>query len=155
MRAVRHVGTVDDRAPPSNTGRLILPGCVPAAVTRTAPPPLDAHVDPAARARGADAAAVDRLLARLVDHVRAYPGVADLVFEYRRAFSHDPLVERAGEVYYLLVPPHVLPSFASALDADADGSAWAAARDAHRRAFVAATDVADHGDWDPLVLVAG
>ncbi|ESP87871.1 hypothetical protein [Candidatus Halobonum tyrrellensis] len=128
---------------------------VPADDAPALPAPLASHVGPAARETGADAAAVGALLGRTVEHVRAYPGVADLVFEYRRAFSHDPLVDRDGDAYYLLVPPHVLPAFASALDADETGPTWAAARAAHRRAFVEATGVADHGDWDPLVLVAG
>lgn len=119
-------------------------GAVPAA--------LADHVGAAARSHGVDAAAVCGLLAGLNDHVRSYPGVADLVFEYRRAFDHDPLVDRSGDAYYLLVPPHVLPAFADALGAD--GAAWDAARETHRRAFVAGTGVTDHGDWDPLVLVA-
>lgn len=118
--------------------------------------PLAAHVgDAAAAAAGdVDEAAVRRTLAEMQTDVRDYPGVADLVFEYRRAFDYDPLVDRRGRTYYLLVPPHVWREFAATLDADA--AVLAAARAVHDRAFAAATDLPpeERGDWEPLVFVA-
>jgi len=46
------------------------------------------------------------------------PGVEtvdDLVYEWRRAFREDPLVERTAEAYYLVVPARVWADFANRL----------------------------------------
>ncbi|MFB6077365.1 MAG: hypothetical protein ABEJ80_00120 [Halarchaeum sp.] len=75
------------------------------------------------------------------------PGVEtvdDLVYEWRRAFREDPLVERTAEAYYLVVPARVWADFADRLGWD----------DAERRA-VEAAHAASMGDCDggvPLVL---
>ncbi|UIO99284.1 hypothetical protein Hbl1158_12190 [Halobaculum sp. CBA1158] len=116
--------------------------------------PLEGYVDEAAADAGVDPAALREALARMQSDVRAYPGVADLVFEYRRAFDYDPLVRREGRVYHLLVPPRVWREFAARLDASA--AVLAAARATHDRAFTDAADLVpeERGDWEPLVFVA-
>ncbi|MXR42054.1 hypothetical protein GRX01_11985 [Halobaculum sp. WSA2] len=116
--------------------------------------PLAPHVADAATAAGVDESAVRRTLATMQADVRAYPGVADLVFEYRRAFEYDPLVRRDGRAYYLLVPPRVWREFAATLEASA--AVLAAARAVHDRAFTAGTELPpeERGDWEPLVFLA-
>ncbi|WP_284013432.1 hypothetical protein [Halobaculum litoreum] len=116
--------------------------------------PLAAHVGSVASDAAVDEAALGETLAGMQRDVRSYPGVADLVFEYRRAFEHDPLVAREGRAYYLLVPPRVWREFAAGLDASA--GVLAAAKVVHDRAFSAATalEPAERGDWEPLVFVA-
>ena len=116
--------------------------------------PLAPHVTDAAAAVGVDESAVRETLTTMQADVRAYPGVADLVFEYRRAFEYDPLVRRDGRTYFLLVPPHVWREFASTLDASA--AVLAATRTVHDRAFTAGTELIpeERGDWEPLVFVA-
>lgn len=116
--------------------------------------PLAAHVAATAATADVEEAALRETLARMQSDVRSYPGVADLSFEYRRAFEYDPLVRRDGRVYYLLVPPRVWAEFAATLDASA--AVLAAARAVHDRAFTEETELApeERGDWEPLVLVA-
>ncbi|WP_277555372.1 hypothetical protein [Halobaculum limi] len=115
--------------------------------------PLAAHVASAASTADVEEGALRRTLARMQSDVRSYPGVADLVFEYRRAFEFDPLVRREGRAYYLLVPPRVWVEFASSLDAST--ATLAAAKVVHDKAFTAATDLEpdERGDWEPLVFV--
>lgn len=115
------------------------------------PPVLADHVPAVAAEAGVDGASLRALAGRLQASVADYPGVSDLVFEYRRAFSHDPLVARADGVYFLLVPPRVWPEFGAALDAS--DTELAALEAVHGRAFDAGTDVRERGDWKPLVLV--
>lgn len=84
---------------------------------------------------------VDRLVA-LIDDLQtvATPRrtAADLVYEYRKAFAHDPLVERRSDAYYLAVPDHVWPELGAALDcSDTERRALAAV---HRRQFQAILD---------------
>ncbi|MFC6786155.1 hypothetical protein ACFQFH_09725 [Halobaculum halobium] len=116
--------------------------------------PLASHVADAAAAAGVDESAVREAVATMQADVRAYPGVADLVFEYRRAFEYDPLVRRHGRTYFLLVPPHVWREFAATLDSSA--ADLAAARAVHDRAFTAGTELTpdERGGWEPLVFVA-
>jgi hypothetical protein len=89
---------------------------------------------------------LDAALARVHEAVADYPGIADLVYEYRRAFRVDPLVARHGDSYYLLVPAHVWPEFADA--ADLSDAELAACEAVHARAFRAS--VGD-GTGDPSV----
>ena len=116
--------------------------------------PLAAHVAATASDADIDEGVLRETLAGMQTDVRSYPGVADLVFEYRRAFEYDPLVCRDGRAYYLLVPPRVWAEFAATLDASA--AVLAAAKVAHDRAFSAATELGadERGDWEPLVFVA-
>ncbi|MFC7070973.1 hypothetical protein [Halobaculum lipolyticum] len=116
--------------------------------------PLAAFVSPTASDAGVEESALRGTLAGMQTDVRAYPGVADLVFEYRRAFEYDPLVRREGRAYYLLVPPRVWTEFAATLDASA--AVLAAAKAVHDRAFTDGTELSpdERGDWEPLVFVA-
>lgn len=74
--------------------------------------PFDAAVIGAVAAeRGFDGSTLHE---RVRDHqaaVRELPGVEDLVYEWRRAFPRNLLVERRTEAYYLRVPTHVRPEF--------------------------------------------
>lgn len=119
--------------------------------TDGAPQVLATHVPAVAAEAGLTESELRALVGELNASVADYPGVSDLVFEYRRAFSHDPLIERAGGTYFLLVPPRVWPEFGAALDVD--DRSLAALRAVHERAFSAGTEFEDRGDWVPLVLV--
>ena len=116
--------------------------------------PLDDHVAEVAATADLDESALRETLARMQSDVRSYPGVADIVLEYRRAFAYDPLVRRDGRRYFLLVPPRVWTEFAATLDASA--AVMAAARAVHDRVFAEATELSpeERGDWEPLVFVA-
>lgn len=116
-----------------------------------APPVLAIHVPAVAAETDLAESELRALVGKLNASVTDYPGVSDLVFEYRRAFSHDPLVERADGAYFLLVPPRVWPEFGAALDVDE--RSIAALRAVHERAFSAGTEFGSRGDWVPLVLV--
>ena len=116
-----------------------------------APRVLATHVPDVAAETGLTEGELRALVGELNASVADYPGVSDLVFEYRRAFSHDPLVERAGGTYFLLVPPRVWPEFGAALDVD--DRSLAALRAVHERAFSAGTEFEERGDWVPLVLI--
>ncbi|WP_435147433.1 hypothetical protein [Halobaculum sp. P14] len=118
----------------------------------TLPTVFTPHAEAVARGRDVDAAALRATLAEMQRSVQEYPGVADLVFEYRFAFSHDPLVERDGDTYLLLVPPRVWPEFGGALGVD--DAMLAAMRAVHSRAFDDAVGELARGDWEPLVVVA-
>lgn len=94
-------------------------------------------------------AALDRLTAA----VATYPGVHDLVYEYRRNFRLDPLVARHGPAYYLRVPPRVWAEFADRVELSE--SELAACRAVHAAVLQATTEPDDHpADHEPLVLVA-
>jgi hypothetical protein len=94
----------------------------------------------------------DRLRDRLAAHqrsVRALPGVDDIVYEWRRSFPGDPVVERRPDAYLLVVAAPVWAEFADALDFDE------ATRDAVRavhRETVAAVVEGSLPDGDPVVL---
>lgn len=65
-------------------------------------------------------AALDDMITRQQELVREYPGVDNLVFEWRRAFPNDPLVRRTERAYYLVVGEHVWTDFQSRLDLSDD-----------------------------------
>lgn len=116
--------------------------------------PFDRSFDRIAASHGFTDAELAALVDRMTERVRSYPGVHDLVYEYRRAFREDPLAARHGDAYYLCVPPRVWPEFADRVGfTDAE---LAAARRVHREAFEAAVSEPPDGpsDHDPLVLVA-
>lgn len=50
------------------------------------------------------------------ESVREYPGVDDLVYEWRRGMAYDPLVTRGDAAYYLAVLGHVWTEFGERLD---------------------------------------
>lgn len=115
---------------------------------------LATPVDPAAPFAGVTGRAPERLapaLAAIQAAVRESPSVADVVYEYRRAFPADPLVERHGDAYYLAVPAHVWPEFASATNLDRE--TCDDCRRVHAAAFRAVVGEQPAADTDPLVLV--
>lgn len=77
--------------------------------------PFDGEVIEAVAAEtGRDPAAVRELVARHQRAVRENPGVADLVYEWRRYLPYDPLVARADDAYHLVVLPRVWEDFGRA-----------------------------------------
>lgn len=91
----------------------------------------DAIVADVAHERDLDPSALRALVRRHQEAVRSLPGADGLVYEWRKAFADDPLLERRPDAYFLALPGHVWPEFASTLDAD--GEALAALRDVHER----------------------
>ncbi len=120
------------------------------------PDPL-ATVDLAAVAdsHGIGHESLRQTLIRMQTDVRSYPGIADIVYEYRRAFPRDPLVARVEDCYYLLVPSNVWPEFAAALGID--DATLAALKTVHARAFddsaAAGPEARPDNDREPLLLV--
>ena len=111
--------------------------------------------DPDAIASVADETEVDAdrladLLDRLQRVIRPERTADDLVYEYRKAFARDPLIERRPDAYYLAVPGHVWPEFGDALDCSS--AELRALRSVHDRQFHAT--LGDHGDdRAPLILL--
>lgn len=103
---------------------------------------------------GIDTEQLQTALDRVAASVREYPGVHDLVYEYRRAFRYDPLVVRYGDAYYLQVPPRVWPEFVTA--AELSTTEATACRAVHARLFDAVVSEPSNypDDYEPLVLVA-
>lgn len=91
----------------------------------------DGVVADAAAAAGIDAGTLETGLREHQESVRSYPGVDDLVYEWRRAMAYDPLVERAEVAYYLVVLEHVWDEFGARLEFD--GELLAAVRAVHDR----------------------
>lgn len=115
--------------------------------------PLDAFddtiIETVARERDVEMETLRDLVRRQQELVRSLPGVDDIVYEWRKAFATDPLVERRPDAYYLSVPGHVWPEFASSLSASTEE--LNAVRAVHDRQFRAVLgDVG--GDTDALVL---
>ncbi|WP_224449995.1 hypothetical protein [Haloprofundus salilacus] len=112
---------------------------------------------------------LSELVARHQRSVRDLPGVDDIVYEWRKAFAENPVVERQTERYLLSVPSHVWPEFASALSlSDTELAALQAVHAAQMRVDVGEdTDVNnvrddgddreiagnDDGGDDPMILV--
>lgn len=115
-----------------------------------------AAFDDASLAAASDGGAADRLRALARSHqetVRENPGVDDLVYEWRRAYRHSPLVERTDDAYYLLVESAAWREFGDALDLDEDERD--ALRALHARQFAAAVGERDgggYGGYEPMVL---
>lgn len=115
---------------------------------------LATPVDPAAPFAGVTDRAPERLataLAAIQAAVRESPSVADVVYEYRRAFPADPLIERHGDAYYLAVPSHVWPEFATA--AELDERTRDDCQRVHAAVFRAVVGEAPAAEREPLVLV--
>ncbi|MFC4360023.1 hypothetical protein ACFO0N_18905 [Halobium salinum] len=91
----------------------------------------DALVAAVAQERSLDPTALRTLVRRHQEAVRSLPGVDGLVYEWRKAFANDPLLERRPEAYFLALPGHVWIEFASTIEAD--GDELAAVRDVHER----------------------
>ena len=89
-----------------------------------------------AGAEGVEPSRLETLVADLQAAAESVRDVDELVFEYRKAFGGSVVVRRTDEAYFLRVPPHVWPEFATRLDAtDAELRALKAA---HGRRFAAA-----------------
>ena len=115
--------------------------------------PLDAFedtvIETVARERGLAVTDLRDLVRRQQESVRDLPGVDDIVYEWRKAFATDPLVERRRDSYFLAVPGHVWPEFASALSVSTEE--LNALRAVHDRQFRA--ELGDEaGDSDAMVL---
>jgi hypothetical protein len=68
-------------------------------------------------------ATLEALVRRHQQLVRRLPGVDDIVYEWRKGFPNDPVVERRPEAYYLSVAETVWPEYVAALslsDREAD-----------------------------------
>lgn len=61
------------------------------------------------------------LARRHQETIRSLPGVEDLVYEWRRSFAGDPVVERTESAYYLSLPDHVWAEFVAVLDLEEGG----------------------------------
>ncbi|MFC6835864.1 hypothetical protein [Halomarina ordinaria] len=118
-------------------------------------------VSAAAAERGLDAAAVRRGLDAVQDAAERAVSVDGLVYEWRRAFRFDPLVERTPEAYYLRVERRVWDHFADRCgfdDATRAAVTTVHAVTAERRPDVAGRDDErrpddEPSDHRPLVLV--
>ncbi|MFB6305070.1 MAG: hypothetical protein ABEH47_07880 [Haloferacaceae archaeon] len=97
-----------------------------------------------------DAQRLRRLARRHQETVRENPGVDDIVYEWRRAYPHQPLVERTDAAYYLLVEPAAWREFGDALGLD--GAARDALRALHARQFAAVLGEPDDERREPMVL---
>jgi hypothetical protein len=109
----------------------------------------DTVIETVARERDLEVTALRDLVRRQQEVVRSLPGVDDIVYEWRKAFATDPLVERRPEGYYLSVPNHVWPEFATSLSVStAELNALRAVHDRQFRAVLGD----DGGDNDAIVL---
>lgn len=107
-------------------------------------------IESVAEETGLDADRLVDLLDRLQRVIRPGRTADDLVYEYRKAFARDPLVERRPDAYYLAVPGHVWPEFGDALDCSS--AELRALRSVHDRQFHAT--LGDHGDdRAPMILL--
>jgi len=80
----------------------------------------EAVIDAVADQHGIDERRLRALVRRHQQSVRDLPGVDDIVYEWRKAFRTDPLVERRPDRYVLATPAHVWPEFGDHLDLDDD-----------------------------------
>lgn len=81
------------------------------------------------------------------------PGVENLVYEWRKQFPNDPVVERREEAYYLSVAEGVWPEYAEALSLSA--AEERALRAVHRKQLAAVTGGRPTGERGAMVLVRG
>lgn len=118
--------------------------------------PLDAFdpdlVSAVATETGSDAEALRSLLRRHQESVRDLPGVADLVYEWRRTFD-DAVVVRTGSAFYCAVRSAVWSEFADALGLDeAERERLAAVHDRQARR-IARTEAVDESAFDGRAAV--
>lgn len=115
----------------------------------------DDLVADAAAATGLDADEVADALREHQASVREYPGVDDLIYEWRRGMAYDPLVERTAAAYYLVVLAHVWTEFGDRLGLGDDRLAAVRAvhdRQARRDATDLGVDESVYDDAAPIVL---
>jgi hypothetical protein len=116
--------------------------------------PLEAFDDQVfaavAEENGVPTAALRDLVRRQQELVRRLPGVDDIVYEWRRGFPNDPVVERREEAYFLSVADTVWPEFVAALSLDEDEATLL--RAVHRRQLAASVGGHPTGDRGAMVL---
>lgn len=111
-------------------------------------------VSSVARETGSDPHALRSLLRRHQESVRALPGVADLVYEWRRTLD-DAVVVRTDGAFCCAVRPVVWSEFADALDIGDDERERLALvhdRQARRTARTEGVDVSAFDDRAAVVL---
>jgi hypothetical protein len=99
---------------------------------------------------GVSTATLRDLVRRQQELVRRLPGVDDIVYEWRRGFPNDPVVERRPDAYYLSVAETVWPEFAAALSLDDRETTLL--RAVHRQQLAAAVGGQPTGDRGAMVL---
>ncbi|AUV81546.1 hypothetical protein C2R22_07655 [Salinigranum rubrum] len=120
-------------------------------MTRDPLAPFDDRVfDAVAEEYDASTTTLRDLVRRQQELVRRLPGVDDIVYEWRRGFPNDPVVERREEAYYLSVADTVWPEFATALSLD-DREATLL-RAVHRRQLEASVGGRPTGERGAMVL---
>lgn len=60
------------------------------------------------------------LLSRVQSYLAGFPGIEDLVYEWKRAFAYDPVVARNDERYVVVLLPYVWEELAGQLDLPGD-----------------------------------
>lgn len=81
--------------------------------------PFDDDIVTAVAARmDTTAAALRDLLRRHQRSARDFPGVDNLVYEWRKYLPYDPVVARTDEAFHCVVLPEVWGDFADSLDTD-------------------------------------
>jgi transposase-like protein len=120
-------------------------------MTRDPLAPFDDSVLAAvARDHGVTVGTLRDLVRRHQELVRRLPGVDDLVYEWRRGFPNDPVVERRSEAYFLSVADTVWPEYVSTLSLDEREAA--ALRAVHRRQLESSVGDRPTGDRGAMVL---
>lgn len=112
--------------------------------------PLAAFDPEVLSATDTDADRLRTLARRHQETVRENPGVENLVYEWRRGYPSNSLVERTPAAYYLLVAERAWAEFGDALgldDAERD-----LLRALHVRQFAAAVGDPADGERAPMVL---
>jgi hypothetical protein len=103
-----------------------------------------------ARDHGVTVGTLRDLVRRHQELVRRLPGVDDVVYEWRRGFPNDPVVERRPDAYFLSVADTVWPEYVAALSLDECEAA--ALRAVHRRQLDASVGGRPTGDRGAMVL---
>jgi hypothetical protein len=79
-----------------------------------------------------------RLVRRHQEEMREFPGVDDLVYEWRKYYPYDPLVARTDRAFHVVLLAEVWDEFADRLDlTPAEQEALMAAHDRQARAAAA------------------
>lgn len=103
-----------------------------------------------------DADALAALVARAQSYLAGFPGIEDLIYEWKRTFAYDPVVARDETRYIVVLLPHVWTELADQLDISAgELDALRAVHDRQSRADfeVRAEDPSVFEGGEPMVLV--
>ena len=123
-------------------------------MTETSGDPLapfdDEILETVAAEYGVDVGRLRRVVRRHQELVARLPGVEDVVYEWRKQFPSDPVVERRPDAYYLSVAASVWPEYVAALELEeSDAQALQAV---HGRQLAATVGDEPTGDRGPMVL---